>query len=363
MAKIKNIQSGVKTLASSSQSDTVTIDSVTLNKSIVRVSYSGGGDRDARHILIYAQLTGTTEITFERYETAGSPQDTTIEWQVIEYESGVNVQRDTYTVTATTSSPIDITISAVTLANAFPILHYWSGYNWEVTGADCIRTDLTSTTNLRLVWDRGVSLLSGMAKYGWQVVEHDDCDVNLYTEVVSGTSDSETIPSVDEDKTMLITSFGTNAGSGFFEGREMWMAALASSTLISYDTYVSSGDTTTFNTWVVEFTDDTVVNRYTASMSTSETSDTVAISISDIDNAWVNPTNCLSGGNGCKNSKADGYNQECAFISAEIDSTTALIATRYSTGSASVQYTFEIVEPDSGTSIPLYMHHYTKNQG
>lgn len=86
--KIKSIQRGTLSLASGSFSQTVTISSVDLSKSIVRVngyraqvSLTG----DVGQIFVRARLSSNTQIAFTR--NGSSTPQLFVEWEVIEFEN------------------------------------------------------------------------------------------------------------------------------------------------------------------------------------------------------------------------------------------------------------------------------------
>ena len=114
-AVIKSVQRGSATLVTST-SMSVVINAVDMSSSIVLISFSAGYSEYADSptcSVCSARLASATSLFIYRKET--SPQPILVSWQVIEYESGVSVQRGTIasagTSFSTSISPVDVSKS------------------------------------------------------------------------------------------------------------------------------------------------------------------------------------------------------------------------------------------------------------
>ena len=111
---LDDIQSGRTTIANGAATTSVTITAVDPTKSFLVFSVRGDAAR-AGDILVSGRLANATTLEFDRFDVNGTM---TIEWSVVEFVSGVTVQRGTSTMTTTT---VDVPISAVDLGRSFPI--------------------------------------------------------------------------------------------------------------------------------------------------------------------------------------------------------------------------------------------------
>lgn len=114
-AVIKSVQRGSATLVTST-SMSVVINAVDMSRSIVLISFSAGYSASAdspSSSVCSARLASATSLFIYRKGT--SPQTILVSWQVIEYESGVSVQRGTIeragTSFSTSISPVDVSKS------------------------------------------------------------------------------------------------------------------------------------------------------------------------------------------------------------------------------------------------------------
>ena len=158
--------------------------------------------RARRHYWTY-DLT-TTTIAFTRNESS-SATTLTIEWEVIEFDTGVTVQRGNETF-GTSSATHDITITSVTTGQAFSTI---VGMTTTFSAIPYKYVDITSATNIRVTAD---GVLSGTNIDSWQVIEFDsDVDVQRGLSTSSGgtskTSRTQSITSID-----LSRSFAVHCG-------------------------------------------------------------------------------------------------------------------------------------------------------
>ena len=151
MASIKSVQSGTVTIADNSASNTATITSVATDKSFLMftVRHNNVSLQDNRDTKVRGVLTNATTVTFDRAGAATGQGTCVISWFVIEYTSGVTVQRGTVAgINATTHN---VTLpTAVTLSQSWPIVSQQGQTNYDYAFADTVQAEITTTTNLAL---------------------------------------------------------------------------------------------------------------------------------------------------------------------------------------------------------------------
>jgi len=147
---------------------------VTANSIVsITIRSSDNEGRARRHFWEY-DLT-TTTIAFIRTQS-GSAKSVTIEWEVIEFDTGVSVQRGNEDF-GTSASTHDITISAVTTADTIATLVAAkpanSVNNWSRLDTDAQHhyPEITSTTNLKITATATPSTAGDSWVDSWQVIE------------------------------------------------------------------------------------------------------------------------------------------------------------------------------------------------
>lgn len=164
-AVIKYVQRGSVTIDSNLTSASVTIPTIDPMKSVLMMSFTASsGSNDFNSSICSCRISSPTKLTF--YRQAALSQQLLIEWQVIEYDSGVSVQRGTLSGTGVSFtaplSPVDITKSYVVAYNS-P-----SGS----ISAFIIKTQVNSriASASSLVFTRTADL--GAVNIDWQVVSY-----------------------------------------------------------------------------------------------------------------------------------------------------------------------------------------------
>lgn len=164
-AVIKSVRRGSVTIGSGSTSVSVTIPTIDPAKSVLMISFiADSGVDDADTSVCSCRISSPTGLTF--YRRIQSEQQLLIKWQVIEYASGVSVQRGTLSGTgvsfAASLSPVDITKSYVVAYNS-P-----SGSN----SAHIIKSQVSSSiaSASSLAFTRGIDV--GVIDIDWQVVSY-----------------------------------------------------------------------------------------------------------------------------------------------------------------------------------------------
>jgi|CXWL01.1.fsa_nt_gi hypothetical protein len=195
-ARINRVQSGTASFTTTTTD--VTITSVDLTKAVLFFSYRVNNNTIAQ-IMVKGQISSATNVHFERI-TGGATVD--IAWYVAEFHSGVTVQRAANTHASATTN---VTITAVTLAQAFPVFSYMNdGSTWG--NDDQVTAQLTSTTNLQLVAAAALNTVNALE---WQVADYRGATVETGTTTLNAGSASTTqaITSVDLTRSIVMAEY------------------------------------------------------------------------------------------------------------------------------------------------------------
>lgn len=245
--EIESVQSGTAILANGTASITDAITAVTKNKSFLIMSYEGNLLLDnSDETCVHGVITNGTTLTF--VTQANVTADINISWFVVEFSatSGGSVQHGTLNYS---SDPDDITISAVVLANTFPIISH-SNNSANLNERNFFSLEFTSTTNLRV---EGANSADNQ-QIAWQVVENPNWDVTRYTDIMAIGDNIEdlTITAVVLAETFLIGSSFIDSGNA--DGSAHIRSFFNSTTVIRSDCQRSGGTDETWNLqyWVVE---------------------------------------------------------------------------------------------------------------
>ena len=287
-AVLASLQSGTATIANGSASTTATITSVDITKSFVVCSTSLGSDvtSSPNYVWVSCQLTNATTVTFARVSTVGT---ITIQWYVAYFSSGVSVQRGSTTLTTATTN---ITLTAVTLANSFPITSFRDG-GTVFNGNDFYSAAITTTTNLQVVLSTAPSTNTVLE---WQVVQYTNSSVQSGTVSFATTDSSKTatVTSVDTTKSWLICTYDSAAGvTGI--SQKMVEGVLTNSTTLTF-TRLANGQTISLHYYLVTFTDGTTVQNGTTAFGTTDTTLNATISSVDLTRTIAAPSSFQRGG-------------------------------------------------------------------
>lgn len=236
---------------------TVTISAVDTTRSFLMFTSRHSSNRPVGSE-IGGHLASSTSIEFLRRTSEASPVTMTIDWSVITYACGVNVQRGSVVQTAAT---LDLTITAVaSTAQAFVL---WSkttapaDQTWDDN--DPVIGDLTSTTNLQF---RADALNTGHTLW-WQVVEFTDASMIRVqrgsTSLTGGTlSVDVTVPTAfTASRSFLLV--GTRNPNIIDMASAMVRGRLTGTTTVSLDRSGGTYDVTEIGWQVVELFDGTSV--------------------------------------------------------------------------------------------------------
>ena len=327
-AVISSVQAGSTTLGSGVSQGNVTITAVTLNRSVLFFGVQED-NVDPANGLVRGQLTSTTNIAFNRADTATT---VVVRWYVAEFTSGVAVQRGSQTMTADT---VNVTLTSNDLSRTYAVISYQdTGATYGV--GDFYRARLTSSTNLELSKQTGGS--TG-AVVDWQVVELtaggivQSGDLSFLT---SDTSKTAAISAVDSTKAFLLAYWnvgGTGIAPNFIRGRR------TSATQLTFDR-ADTGTTVGLTYFVVGLNDASTVQDGNASFLSSETTKGVTISAVTLTRSVA----FLSGNGFGGSTSANSDNPGPGWFTADLTTTTNLQLTRGVTGSATAEAAWFVVE-------------------
>jgi hypothetical protein len=292
-AGIKSVQRGTVTFTSGANRMAVTspaFQPVEPSKTIVWGGIVHGGGRvsgaNPNASRIAFELESGTTLALERL---GSPTSTpVVEWQAVEFATGVSVQRGVRSLT-TTETTVNVPIPTnVNINKSFVLISV--APNMTGQGNDerwTIRAQLTGANNLELFRaDSGIAV-----DVYWQVVEIQGASVQrgLTTFPANVNTASTNIPaSVDLSKSFLIMSFAGGAGINGIETRYMVRGALTNGNTLTFNRVASSNHAVNLAWEVVTMNDGTTVQS--GSRSTVAGSDTLldqTIGFVDLSRAFV----------------------------------------------------------------------------
>jgi hypothetical protein len=176
MASFKAIQSGTAIILSANTSVVVTIP-VTVNSTKTFLKFSARTDHISAAtgakvgISGVINLAGTT-ITFTRESTGG--QNVTILWYIVEFTSGVTVQRGT--ASNVNQSYADTAISAITPAKTWAQCSTHGATSWDYGACQIVAATIQSSVLLRLK----SSTVAHTNTVHWEVIEYDTAVVATY---------------------------------------------------------------------------------------------------------------------------------------------------------------------------------------
>lgn len=268
-AELFRKQTGTATIATTTNSVTVTIPAVCMTQSFLVFTVSTNTNNPG-DFHVGGEITNSTTLTFTRLGNTSTPV-ATIKWQVFEFEGNVSVQRG---VTIVNTPPVNIAISAVNLSKTF-VIASMSNNGATAGDNDGFTADLTSTTNLRL------SATAGNTpdfKVYWQVIEYQDATVKKFnTTLAAGTASTTTTisPAITTlSKAFVISNHTISAN---VDTDDLPRTELTNTTTVTYTRGVGTTAAMNFVTYVVEFTDLTTVVRGTQAFASGSVLQNVAV--------------------------------------------------------------------------------------
>jgi hypothetical protein len=256
---------------------------------------------------------------------------------VVEFSTGVTVQRGSQYIS---EAQENVTITAVDLSKAFPIVTYRCGgvnFDWN----DYVRGTISSTTNLELAADT-----SGCTAE-WQVIEYTNSAVQTGTAPFSPghSSVTSTLSSaVDVNRSWLLFAYSSATGTISNIGQKMVRGQITDSNTLTFDRD-NTGQPMLIRWYLVEFTDGTRVQHDSVSFGTSDTQKDVTLSPS------VNQSRAIvtAGGNanpycGGKTTYSSDDNPGVAQVTLNLTSSTNLRLTRSTTQSSTADIGWFVIE-------------------
>lgn len=275
-AVLKSVQSGT-TVSSGSGVTTVNISSVDTSKSFLVFQTRHNSNRPVGSEL-RGRIASPTKIEFGR--TTNETSTISVQWYVVEFASGVKVQRG-----ETAQSTTNVTITPVaSLSQAFVL---WSktpndtDQIWSLD--DPISCELTSTSNLRI---RSVEANAEHTVW-WQLVEYtNSADINVQkgnTSLTGSTlSVDVTLPTaVSPSRSFALVGFN-NVHDGPDVGKRMLRAQLIDATTLRIDRSASGDDLSNVGWQVIELKDGTTTQHGSASLASGVAQSTTPISAVDV---------------------------------------------------------------------------------
>jgi hypothetical protein len=235
-AVVKNVQTGMAFMSGASTAVSVTIPSaVNPARAFVICDFLvGNNNSPAASQRVTCELTGATTLTI----TNGAADDQeVVRWYVVEFFSGVTVQRGlvpTTTYTAVTPT-VDVPIAAVNLAKTFVLISARTASIATNMDEQFTPTaQLTSNINLRLTRnDTGTDDLA----VAWQVVQIESAVVQSGITTIAQAATSVTAalnPGVDTTRTFLVFTSNGGAAVNGVESRYLTRGEITNATTLTF---------------------------------------------------------------------------------------------------------------------------------
>jgi hypothetical protein len=350
-AVLNHIEKGTVTLGGANASVTVTLGTTLTSTAAAFLLHSARhNDASPNKVQFRGEITNTTTLTFTR---DASGDEIPINWQVIEFTSGVTVQRGVVNGDGV-NSEFNVTISAIVLAQTFcTVGHETDGSS--VGDDDFISCNLTSTTNLRLSADEGATpkILTNQKFMSWQVIEFTDAaDISVVRGSVSfGVGDTSLdatgLAACVVAKTMLLVSYNSDNTTAANQDRYNIKGSITSTTALNF-ARVSSGMTMVLYWERVEFLNDTTVQAIAISMADAVATDNETITAVTLASAFV----VSSGDEGYAGDSTYTANDilGVARYALELTTTTNLLATRDSANGITTAVVYVVDWAESAAS-------------
>jgi hypothetical protein len=209
--KANGVQTGVVTMPVSGIAN-IAITSVTVGSTFVLCQNDAAIRFPTTRAL--CELTSATNLRITIYDTAGTE---VVQWYVVEFLSGVTVQRSPAggTAIAAGTATVPVPIAAVNLAQTFVLIseNMNNSTNEYIDEQWTVQAQLTSTTNLQLTRNANATAIN----VAWQVIQIASAAVQSGTATIAINATTVTgalNPPVDLTRTFLV--FTRSGGSGSF---------------------------------------------------------------------------------------------------------------------------------------------------
>ena len=257
----KSIQTGTVSMTAATR--TATIATVDPAKSFVlcyfRTNSSNASDAPT------CTLTNSTTVTVQ---TGAANSSEIVQWYVVEFATGMTVQRGSTNFT-TTDTTINVSTTAVDTAKTFVLVNSRTASTAQnIDEQGTIRARLTSSTNLELSRNEAGIAVDAV----WQVIQIDSASVQsgVTTITSTNTSATATIAPVDTAKSFLLLNVRANALTNGNEDQYYVRGTITNSTTVTFNRKVGT-NSVDVSWFAVEMIDASTVQKGTVSAATTET--------------------------------------------------------------------------------------------
>lgn len=337
------VQSGSLTMPTDGTIN-VPITSVDTSQSFLLFSTRSSGNRPANS-QVRGQLATATTIEFHRLSGSPTPLPIVIEWSLVTYSCGVEVQRGV--VSGPGGSSIDVPLTAVDPTTTFVTASQSTNPVNGTTGADdFVISELTGPTNLRIRAAATASIDADQT-IAWQVVSFtapgDAAVQRVGTTLSAGTGvvDLALATPVDPASTFVIGSMASPS-SGSDIGERLVRVELLDSTTVRVERVVTT-DEVEVDVQIVELGDGTTVQSGVIQLDPAES--TGSITISAVDIARSTATSTVSGPGGLSHGATDQVADDIlgeAAVTVRLDDPTTVTITRAATASTA-RFTWQVI--------------------
>jgi len=294
----KNVQSGSVTMNPATRTVTLGTAVNTARAFVLCYNRTDTSDPTDR---VTCELTNATTVTVR---ASTNNVDNVVQWYVVEFGSGMTVQRGLTTLCAGNGAPcrtVNVPLSTVDTTKTFVLVTERIAESAQDNDERwTVRARLTSATNLELARNEaGVAL-----PVAWQVIQMDDAVVqsNLVTIANGSLSNTATIPTaVDPTKSFLVFSRRAASNMAGNEGRYQVRGELTNGTTLTF-TRAGTQRAVDISWFVVSLNDGTSVQRGVATAAGGTNTQNVALAPAVTLNRSF-PVISASGGN--NNDEAD----------------------------------------------------------
>ncbi|MCB1316544.1 MAG: hypothetical protein KDK27_11350 [Leptospiraceae bacterium] len=221
---VNQVQSGLANL-SATNSTNVTISTVDTSKAFSVCNFRT--DIPQPQYVPICQLTSPTQLQIS-YQGACCTANVMVSWYVVEFSSGVSVQRGLQTIPGGTASQ-NIGLSTVNTGKTFALIE--ANANSTATNFDeqmTFTADINGSTNLLLTRNE-----TGLPpQVAWQVIQMDGATVQAGATSITGvTSGSAALSSINVSKAFVVLSVAGAASNNGNDAAQMVRARLSSNNL------------------------------------------------------------------------------------------------------------------------------------
>ena len=284
-AIVEQMETGSATVASGSTTNTITTTNTYSCRRtfIVYSSTTGSGNTNTGFVGIRPYLNASSTYcdsggatTFDRvtFTRSASAADTTVQYSIVQFKSGVNVYWGSVTINGTTTGTSSNFASNVDTAKSFVIHSATTGST--ASGTPTLPQPSLATSNVTFTTGANGSSFT----IYFQVIEYVDSSVQVSTNVSiasSGSSGTATITAIDSTKTIFV--FGCKQSGNNDDASFAAIVASASGTTLTLTRTSTAAKSHTCTVYTVTFTDDTLVAAYNPSLNSASSANQAITSV------------------------------------------------------------------------------------